>query len=667
MKHISVSETIVLQVLTYMQRHFQWVFFITVLGVLPFTYAFFNQEFRNQVEAYFEADDPAMIQYQSFRQAFGNEELVALVVQDVAFFNENKIRLIADLTKRLEGLAGVQRVVSLTNVEVVESAGDEVVFRRLIADAKAHGIGKKLRADIDANRLVRTHLLSPDQRLTAILVELIPDTDGTQKALTLMKIKGLAAESALAESRIFLSGSPYIELEIARLLAYDNMYFIPLLIVMLAIISALVLRNLYLVAVTLCHVLFIVSFSTGFLVLCGEYINTCTIIITPVVLGIAVATNIHVLSHFRDLINRGEAFKEAVANSVAVLWRPLFFSCLTTSIGYFSFLVTRIRPIKTVGIYTGCGVLLGLVITLFFLPSLLLMLERFIAPSMLKSRNSARPVSQSFDRFLIILGELVCSNYKSCLLVSLLLAGISIAGMARIQVSTDFMSFLPETNEIRTDIENATEQFGGTIPVELVITARNKKHDFTHAKSIALLDEIEKEVLLVMQGKFDRALSISDYSQQLNYALDGVYRLPQNDLEVEDFYDLSDEESLLRAVSEDSRTTRITFYSRYLSTKERQAFELYLAKVLKPRLDSDYKFHATGLDQLYATMASKLVESQMFSFGSAFVCVFLMMFFVCGDIRLNLILIRYSSCCMKEFIFYHLNNLNLNLPYLKII
>jgi predicted RND superfamily exporter protein len=81
-----------------------------------------------------------------------------------------------------------------------------------------------------------------------------------------------------------------------------------------------------------------------------------SMIITPLILVISVSYSIHVINHFQHYFRCSGNRKEAVRYTFRHSAWPCFLTAVTTAIGFASFMVVPIKPIREMGIACSAGV-----------------------------------------------------------------------------------------------------------------------------------------------------------------------------------------------------------------------------------------------------------------------------------------------------------------------
>ena len=625
--------------------HHKTILVVLVLLTVPFVYFYSKQTYFNHINVFFPKDDPEIAYYEAFQDKFGNDEVAAVVFRADDIFTEKNIRLIRRLTEAIKPFEGVQRVTSLTETEVARGSEDTVDFQKLVPD-DLEFTEKNLAAikkEAVSHPMIAGALISKDASTTAIIIELAPTTSNESKHELLNSIRDTLESIAAGTVTLHYSGGAYLEVEISGLTHSDNRKFTPITFFIILAVVYFMLRNFTLSVLGQLNIVAILVWGVGLLILCGESINSVTVVIAPILLAISISDSIHILSHYSDRYRtNGHDHSAAVKDAIKDLWYPCLFTSLTTFAGYLSFTTATVRPVITVGIFTAIGVMIAYAMTMIFVPSLL-MTTGSIVQKTLKPRQQ-EPVSSGKDRIteaMVLIGKGVAARPGGVCLLFLLLTVLATLGVKDLRFETDFVSYLKDSNPIKQDIRFIEKNIRGTVPVELVIRAKSPEHDFTHPEGLKKLEQVQRSLMNYGEGHFTSSFSVADYIREMHGAFTGgtsaSAAIPESQNDITDYYELGDAAILKRSVSLDRMEARVSVASKFASSKSSEKFTRFLDSDIRPLLGDRYNLHFTGMSALYITMDRNLKYSQAWSFASALAVITLMMFFVCRNVKLTII------------------------------
>lgn len=628
---------------TVTRRHRLTLIIILIL-TLPMTWYYANQKYFNNIDIYFDRNDPDIQFYKQFQQTYGNEELAVIAFKNENLFSKKVLTTIGDISTALKEEPGVQRLFSLTEAKEAVDINNTIYFKKIISDT---GLTPeellRVKNDILHDPLLVNSLVSRNGTTSAILIELEPISSNSEKRDLLLKLKNIAERVAGDTLDLRFSGQPFLEVEMNDLTRRDNLKFTPVLLLIIFLIISFLIKRASLALLTMISLLTTVIWGIGLLTASGETLNMSTVIIPPVLLAISVADSIHLLSHYREsFLENGNRHGAAVMTALKAVWLPCFFTSLTTGIGFFSFITATIRPPKIVGIFTAIGVMVAFFLTITMLPAFLMLLSNRLGKAGEKENAPvlSSPRDGILSRSLTSLGTFTMANYRILLLLFIFLAGMTLWGISRIKFETNFANYLPEHIQLKQDIEFIDKNLGGTIPFVMLIQAKDTEHDFTHPESLALISKIQKDLLRDMDH-FSSAFSLADYFKEIHQAFNGGsprwYRVPSKRMDIIDYYEIGESEVLDRVVAPDRMEARISFQSHWGSNQEAEKYELKIKDYMKKTLGESFSYKFTGLSPLYLSMGENLQNSQIRSFLVAFIIILFMMYFVCRSVPLTLI------------------------------
>ena len=633
--------TVADKIIEFIIGNYKKILISILIIAIPMGYYTAIQKHVNQIDIYFEKDNPGLKFYKEFQKKYGNEEYCAIVFKQCDIFTNKNIEIIRKMSDRLQYLEGVQRVFSITEFFEAAGSGDSIRFQKIIPEKQLDMKElEKVKQKVLSNKIIIKNLISEDGKTVAILAEIIPLQEKQKKAL-LKKITGLSREIAGEEIELHFAGIPFVEIEMNILSQRDFWIFTPLIGFLIFIFIFFMLRNFFLTVICMVTLQITFVWSVGLYVFMGEDFNIVTSILGAILLAISIADSIHLLSQYKDDIQLGCDHIQAVKNSIKHVWLPCFFTSLTTAVGFFSFITSDIRPVKILGIFTSIGIMFAFFLTMTFLPVMLMFLKnRFDNLTILKIPKNISSMDQLYQKALFKLGGFVANNYKSIGALSIVVIFFSIMGLLKIRYETNTMNYLPDSNQCRKDLNFIEDNLGGSIPFALLIQAKSKEKDFTHPEGLKLIDHIQTNLMKEIRH-FASSFSIADYFKQMNMAFNSgeeeYNRIPQNSDDILDFYELGEPEVLERIISSDFMEARLSFQAIAGTAEEAHEYFDYIITFMKKILKNDFTYQITGLSSLYLTMEENLKFSQIKSFLFAFVAIFFMMYFVCRNVPLTLI------------------------------
>ncbi len=620
------------------------VFFALILiATLPLAHFYGQQKNHNTIDVFFEDDNADLNFYHRFQEVYGNEERSLIVFEDDDIFSRQNIELVRELSEMAKKTDGVRRVTSITEQNLPYGEDDTVIFRPLIpaGELSAEILERARQESISSDLVQSLVLVSPNAKMTAIIIEFESLKSNEEKGALQSQLMSAAREIAGERVRLLFTGTPIVENELNTLGQTDSEKFGPITLLFILVVVGLLLRRVSLSVLCLANVLLVSIWSIGIYVAAGETLNLVTMMIPPVLIAIAVSDSIHVLSHYKSIsMHSSESRYENMRKVLRVLWLPCLLTTITTAVGFMSFLSSPVRPVKIVGIYMSLGVVIAFLITFTFIPAALLLFRKHKAVV-------KKPVEdkKSGDGLLNLILEKstywVIANKKIVAGLAVILFVFVFIGISNIKYVTNFTNYMPDQNPVKVDMDYLDKNYGGTVPIILTIQAKSPEHDFTRSESLKMLDDIQQAIVNHMSDEYTSSFSIADYFKSINKAFNAgqaeAYVIPDNDLDVLDFYEIGEPDEIDGLVSPDRMEAIVSFQCINGPFDINVKLEEFVDSYLPAKLGDNFTYKFTGYGRLYVDMDANLKASQVRSLFLAFIMVFVIMFFVAKNTKLALI------------------------------
>jgi hypothetical protein len=165
------------------------------------------------------------------------------------------------------------------------------------------------------------------------------------------------------------------------------------LLLALAVISAIMIITLGSVQAGLISIIpnLIPALMTfGLMGLLGISLDVDTLLIAPVIIGIAVDDTIHFMTSYRLELVKTRSMPQALKNTVQDVGRAVMFTTMILGLGFAILGFSEYLGIAKVGIFGGLAILMALLCDLFLLPALIIRLQpRFGIKGTLESFSDA--------------------------------------------------------------------------------------------------------------------------------------------------------------------------------------------------------------------------------------------------------------------------------------
>jgi predicted RND superfamily exporter protein len=208
----------------------------------------------------------------------------------------------------------------------------------------------------------------------------------------------------------------------------------------------------------------------GALIGAGFTVHIMSSMIAIFLMPIAVVDSVHILSEFSGRYKPGNDLKETVEGVVGHLFTPMLYTSITSSIGFYSLMLTPIPPVQIFGAFVGTGILLAFLITITFIPAFLTRLSDKSLRSLQTTMHS-KESSNKLLRFVKSTGRFAIKNRVSLLFVFVAVFVVSVWGVSKIQINDNPVRWFKTDHEIRVADKVLNENFAGTYDAYMVLTS----------------------------------------------------------------------------------------------------------------------------------------------------------------------------------------------------
>ncbi len=141
-------------------------------------------------------------------------------------------------------------------------------------------------------------------------------------------------------------------------------------LVLVFVVQWIGLRSIRLLITTYIVLVMGLILTAGFAAITVGHLNVISIAFASLYIGLGVDYAIHICLHYREGKADGLSNSEAILISIRDVGSSLFLCALATAIGFFAFIPTDYAGVSELGIISGGGIFIGLIISLTVLPAL---------------------------------------------------------------------------------------------------------------------------------------------------------------------------------------------------------------------------------------------------------------------------------------------------------
>ena len=458
------------------------IFVILIIALLNFGY--FSKDFRLDAssETLLIEGDPDLEYLREITDRYGSKEFLILTyTPNEGMVTDSSINNLLSLKYKIQSLDWVHSVITLLDIPLLSNS-DAPLQERL------EGFKTLKDEDVDKQRgfkeilespVFRNFVISENGKTSGIIVNIkqnptledIKNKSREEIEEYRDKIKKQNHENILEIrdviksyediGKIYLGGIPMIADDMMTFIKSDIIVFG--LGVLLFIIATLwfVFRQLIWIIVPISSCFFSVIIMIGLLGLLGWKVTVISSNFIALMLILTMAMNIHISTRFLQLKKNypSKTNLEILTLTTNKMFWPILYTVLTTVIAFLSLIFSEIKPIIDFGWMMTFGLITSFIITFTLLPTLL----NFTST---KNINVKENEESKFTNFL---GNLSLNYQIPIFIITVLVVGLSVIGISKLEVENSFINYFSKKTEIYKGMKLIDEELGGTTPLEVIL------------------------------------------------------------------------------------------------------------------------------------------------------------------------------------------------------
>ena len=504
-------------------RHPWWVMVANTLLIALMAIGAQNLYFRGDYKVFFEPTNPQRMAFEEMQNTFSKNENVSIVIapENGNVFDIQSLTLIDELTEAAWQTPYSTRVDSITNFQHTYSEFDDLMVENLVDDSARLDDTRieyvKKVAIAEPNLVGRLVSETGHVAVVNITVQL-PDGDQTPEVIEVNKsVTDMVAKFKMdyPQHEFYLTGLVMLNNAFQESASQDGETLIPLMFVTIIVVMWLLLRSLVCTLSTLLVVVFSIAATMGFAGWTGFFISMSTINVPIMVMTLAVADSIHVISSMFFAMRDGKSKADAIRYSLDINLMPIVITSVTTAIGFLTLNFSEVPILNDLGNLTALGVMLACWLSLTFLPSLLSVAP--ISPSKVKTQSTW---TDTMANWLIL-------HYRRILPYSAGIFVLAIALSFTNRLNDIAIEYFDKSNTFRQAADFQTDNLSGMSNVDFAIFSEQAS-EINTPENMQIIASFSD--WLRSQPEVDHVSTLSDTMKRLSMNMHGddleMYKLP---------------------------------------------------------------------------------------------------------------------------------------------
>ena len=515
----------------------QWPKTILVLAIstIIFCASFIPNLYKDtRSDAFIPPDHPALIYRDKVKETFGlNDPLVIAVVNngETGVFNPGSLSLVHWLGEALLEIDAIDpdRITSLAtqnNITGTKNGMEVEAFFELPPETLKEA--ESIRHAVMKFPLYMGNLVAHDGKATLIVAELEDQSQAQNVYQEILRLKESAPLSQEDEIHVAGEGAvsgymgAYIDNDAKRLNPIAALIITLMLLIAFRTLRGTLLPNLVVLGTVASALGMMAAFEVPFFVITNAL---------PVVLiGIAVADSIHILSQYYEEAAHAphKSSRQITILAMGKMWRPITLTTFTTIAGFLGLsLASVMPPMEYFGYFAMLGVAVAWIYSMTVVPAILSLLK--LKPS--KAFKHDQPIDW-FGQRVSSMGSVVINKPRWVISFALLIVIIGVFGASKMELNEERITIFHKGEDIVAADTVINSKFDGSHYLDIVIETDDTEALFEprHLQRIEALQNYVKTLPHV-----NGSTSIVDYLKQMNRAVNEdrleAYQLPiDNDL-----------------------------------------------------------------------------------------------------------------------------------------
>ena len=453
-----------------------------ILILIAIATAFLVSQMKHMRFSYTEAnllpeDHEVNIQYNKFLDIFGEEgNLILLAIKDSTVFTPAKFNAWNSLAKSFDSLSEVEFTLSIADVKklkkdtknrkfVLESIYTEELTSQKTIDAVKKELFEKLpfydnllynkeTGTIQTAIYINKEIVNTPVRKAFVFKKLIPIIDAFEKETNL---------------DVRVSGMPYIRTINAQNIIDEIQLFVLGALLITGIIFFFFFRSYRATFITLLVVTIGVTWAFGFIGLFGYEITVLTALIPPLIIVIGVPNAVFLINKYQQEIKLHGQQAKALQRVISKIGNATLMTNITTASGFATFVFVKSQLLREFGILASVNILSIFVLALLIIP----ILYSFMEPPKKKHLNHLE--RKWMENVVNWMEKMVREQRITIYITTVVVIILGIIGLYQIRVSGSLIEDMPKTKAFYKDIKFFEKEFGGIMPLEILIDTKKDK------------------------------------------------------------------------------------------------------------------------------------------------------------------------------------------------
>ena len=516
-------------------------FFITELGI------------DNSIRQFLPQKDSSYTRLTQTEDQFGSMIVIGVSLESKkgTVLTPQNIEVVRKITDRVLELPQIEGVDSLTHIDYVCENDGSISASQLIPETytgSEEDIAQLESRLAEWSEMYNRVIVNDDNTATQMQITVhsmtpqekaeskITDAERQQKILEQVRqVVVEECENQPLEYKIY--GDPVVAESARKFMVSDLCALIPLVIVVVLLSLFFSFKTVDGTLLPLITVVMSAAWTMGLMSLLGITFTLVSSVIPVALIAVGSAYGIHVLTHYYVALDgvdgelTREKYVDAIFAGLKEVMKAVLLAGITTIVGFISLVSSPIEPLHSFAIFTAIGVGIALILSITFIPAVLLCKDyKKVAAGREKMKHISEKVERRLERAKQLAGgklakdasgntlyniyHFFCGSRVRLILFTLVICGLSYAGLRILKIDTAIVNYFPENCELRQDIKSIDKNFAGTNSLYFTIEGQ-EKGDLTNPEILKAVDDMQEYLAENFDG-IGKIVSFTTFIKRIN-------------------------------------------------------------------------------------------------------------------------------------------------------
>ncbi|MBV1882733.1 MAG: MMPL family transporter [Pseudomonadales bacterium] len=404
-------------------------------------------------EAMFDDDNPQFLKSNALQDEYIQSEklMIFIKVPDGNVFTTDVLSMLQEFTEeswrmpysiRVDSLSNYQRTFGQEDTFIVDYLvpQDEILTAERLSEIRSFALQDDILSQV---------FVSKKGDVASIIVTLAMPDDNVEPVREITAFAEKMREDMVSKNpglEVHFSGELTLLNNMQNVALDDLKRLLPVVFGVIFIILAILLRSLAAMLASMILIACTNTIAIGTFVAIGGELNPVSMSAPMMILVLAVADSIHLMTQFIIQLQNGQSKIRAMEESMKKNMLPIFLTSITTAIGFLGMHFSDSPAFRDMGTIAAFGVMVAFVLTNTMLPAIVLMLP-----------TSPRTKPLALTPYMVSLSEFTIKRHKPIFWVTLLFISSTVIWIPKIEMNDSINNYFDDSLEFAKALKFAND------------------------------------------------------------------------------------------------------------------------------------------------------------------------------------------------------------------